>query len=190
MAYKIITPPSEEPVSLSEAKQHLRVDGSDDDALISSLIVAARQQAENETLRALCTQTRELVRDYFPHDFILRGAPIQSIVSVSFIDADGNDQVLDPVDTLLDKDSEPGYLVPAYGRDWPETFPVPNAVRVRYICGYGSAADVPQSIKQWMLLAIGAMYAQREAISDRPLSALPDRFWHRLLDPYRIYGDA
>lgn len=190
MAYKIITPPSEEPVSLSEAKQQIRVDGSDDDALISSLIVAARQMAENETGRALCTQTRECIKDYFPHDFILRGAPIQSIVSVSFIDSDGNDQVLDPIDTLLDKDSEPGYLVPAYGRDWPETLPVPNAVRVRYVCGYGSAADVPQLIKQWMYLVIGAMYAQREAISDRQLFALPDRFGDRLIEDYRIYGDA
>lgn len=187
MAYKVVTAPTVEPVTLADAKNHCRVDGTDDDALITSLIVSARESAEHETGRALCTQTRELVLDAFPEAFVLRGSPIQSVVSVKFLDSTGVEQTLDPQDTLLDKDSEPGYLVPAYGKAWPETYPVPNAVRVQYVCGFGGASAVPESIKAWIKLAVGTMYAQRETIGSNQTASLPDRFWHRLLDPYRVY---
>lgn len=187
MAYKIITPPSEEPVSLAEAKDHCRVDGSDEDMLITALITAARESAEHETGRALCTQTRELVLDEFPEAFVLRGAPVQSVVSIKYIDSAGVEQTLDPADYILDKDSEPGFAVAGYGKAWPETYAMINAVRVRYVCGYGVASDVPASIKAWMLLAIGTLYAQRETMVVGQSSSLPDRFWHRLLDPHIIY---
>ncbi len=187
MPTKIITPPSVEPVLLAEAKLHCRVDIAEDDAFITALIVAAREQAEHETGRALCTQTRELVLDAIPQACILRGAPIQSVTSVKYLDPDGLQVTLDPADYLLDKDSEPGYLVPAYGKGWPDTQATANAVRVRYVCGYGDSAAVPIGIKQWMLLAIGAWYADRSAIGQAQSFALPDRFWHRLLDPYRLY---
>lgn len=184
MAYKVVVAPSVEPVSLEDAKNHCRIDGIEDDALIDALIIAARESAEHETGRALCTQTRELVLDAFPEAFVLRGSPVQSVISVKFIDINGAEQTLDPADTLLDKDSEPGYLVPAYGKSWPSTFALPNAVRVQYVCGYST---VPESIKAWIKLAVGTMYAQRETVGSNQSAALPDRFWHRLLDPYRIY---
>lgn len=189
MALIRIAAPASEPLDLATAKLHCRVDGTDDDALVTALIVAAREQAENETGRALVTQTWELVHDAFPEAFVLRKAPIQSVTSLKYLDAiTGAEQTLNLVDTILDKDSEPGYLVPAYGKSWPDTWPVPNAVRCRYVCGYGAAAAVPQAIKQWMLLAIGTMYTQRETmvIGDKVLS-IPDRFWAALLDPYRMY---
>lgn len=188
MALIRITAPAVEPLTIAEAKLHCRVDGSDEDALITALIVAAREQAEHETGRALVTQTWELVHDEFPEAFVLRRAPIQSVTSIKYLDdATGAEQTLDPADYLLDKDSEPGYVVPAYGKAWPATWPVPNAVRVRYVCGYGLAAAVPVAIKQWMLLAIGTMYAQRETMIAGQVASLPDRFWSGLLDPYRLY---
>lgn len=190
MTYKVITPPAVEPITLAEARAQCRYDGTENDAVLAALIAAARDQAEAETGRALCTQTRELVLDAFPEAFVLRGAPVQSVVSVKYLDAAGIERTLDPQDTLLDKDSEPGYLVPAYGKTWPETYPVPNAVRVRYTCGYGAASDVPPGIKQWLLLAVAAFDAQREAVGAAQTFALPDRFWHRLLDQYRIYEVA
>lgn len=188
MSYKIIIAPTVEPVTLDEAKLHCSVDGSEFDSFFETVIIpAARESAEHETGRALCTQTRELVLDAFPTDFVLSGAPIQSIVSIKYLDANGSEQTLDPQDTILDKDSEPGYLSLAYGKGWPETYAVPNAVRVRYICGYGDASQVPAAIKSWMLLTIGTMFSQRETMALGQPVALPDRFWHRLLDPYKIY---
>ena len=188
MALIRIAAPASEPLDIATAKLHCRVDGTDEDALITALIVAAREQAEHETGRALVTQTWELVHDAFPEAFALRKAPIQSVTSLKYLDSTtGAEQTLDPADYLLDKDSEPGYVVPAYGKAWPATWPVPNAVRCRYVCGYGNAAAVPQAIKQWMLLAIGTMYSQRETLIAGQAISLPDRFWSGLLDPYRLY---
>ncbi len=188
MALIRIAAPASEPLDLATAKLHCRVDGSDDDTLITALIVAARERAEHETGRALVTQAWELVHDTFPEAFVLRKAPIQSVTSVKYLDsATGVEQTLDPADWLLDKDSEPGYVVPGYGKAWPATWPVPNAVRCRYVCGYGNAAAVPQAIKQWLLLALGTMYAQRETAAAVQMNSLPDRFWAGLLDPYRLY---
>ena len=187
MALKLIIPPAEEPVTLAEAKAQCRVDGSEDDAFITALIHSAREMAEAQTGRALINQTLELVLDAFPAAFVLRRPPIVSVVSVKFLDAEGIEQTLDPADTLLDKDSEPGYLVPAYGKAWPVSYPVPNAVRVRYVAGYGTPADVPQSIKQWMLLMIGTAYAHRETVLSGQITTLGREFWDALLDPYRLY---
>ena len=189
MTYKLITPPSEEPLALAEAKSHLRVENTDDDALITALIVAAREQAESITARALCTQTWELVLDAFPEACVLRHSPVQSVTSVDYLDTDGASQSLNLLDTILDKDNTPGYLVPAYGKAWPATYCVPNAVRVRYVSGYGAAADVPQSIKTWMLMAIATFDAQRASfISGQSPSALPGRFWDSLLDKFVDYS--
>lgn len=191
MALIRIAAPASEPITLAEAKLHCRVDGNDDDTLITALIVAAREQAEHETGRALITQTWELVQDQFPEAFVLRKAPIQSVESVKYLDdATGTQQTLAPADYILDKDSEPGYVVPGYGKSWPPTWPIANAVRVRYVCGYGAAGVVPQAVKQWMLLAIGTMYAQRETFVAGQIGSIPDRFWSGLLDPYRLYEAA
>ena len=189
MAYKIIIQPTVEPVTLDEAKIQCRTDGTELDTLLNGVIIpAARRSAEHETGRALCTQTRELVLDAFPADFELYGSPIQSVVSVKYLDEAGNEQTLDPQDYILDKDSEPGYVTLAYGKSWPATYAVPNAVRVRYICGYGDETAVPENIKAWMLLAIGTMAAQAETMTTKQATSLPDRFWHRLLDLSRIYS--
>ena len=191
MALIRIAAPASEPLDLATAKLHCRVDGTDEDALITALIVAAREQAEHETGRALITQTWELVHDVFPEAFVLRKSPIQSVVSLKYLDsATGAEQTLDPADYLLDKDNEPGYLVPAYGKAWPSSYGVPNAVRLRYVCGYANAAAVPQAIKQWMLLAIGTMYENRATGGAGQVYAIPDRFWSGLLDPYRLYEAA
>lgn len=188
MALIRIAAPASEPLDLATAKLHCRVDGNDDDTLITALIVAAREQAEHETGRALVTQTWELVHDAFPSAFVLRKAPIQSVTSIKYLDGTtGVEQTLDPADYLLDNASEPGYVVPGYGKAWPASFAVPNAVRCRYVCGYGNAAAVPQAIKQWMLLAVGTMYAQRETAIAGQIASIPDRFWSGLLDPYRLY---
>lgn len=187
MALKLIIPPAEEPVTLAEAKAQCRVDGTDDDVFIGALIQSAREMAEHQTGRALVTQTWELVLDAFPAAFVLRRPPIIAVDSVKFLDADGVQQTLDPADTLLDKDNEPGYLVPAYGKTWPDSYPVPNAVRVRYTAGYGGAANVPESIKAWMKLMIGTAYANRETVLAGQISTLGRAYWDALLDPYRLY---
>lgn len=62
----IIEQPAVEPISLAEAKSHLREDGDEQDSLIQMFITAARQQAEMITRRALVTQQWKMVIDRFP----------------------------------------------------------------------------------------------------------------------------
>jgi uncharacterized phiE125 gp8 family phage protein len=189
MTLIVITAPATEPVTLAEAKLHCKVDGTEDDALITALIAAARQQAEHRTGRALITQTLEVVLDAFPDAVKLPMPPAVSITSIKYIDMVGVQQTLDTSAYSLDKDSQPGWVTPAYDTNWPETYNVPNAVRVRYVAGYGTAADVPQSIKAWILMAVAALYTQREGIAVgnmNTVNEIPRDFFAGLLDPYWI----
>lgn len=188
MAIKLITAPAAEPITLAEAKAQCRVDGTADDATITALIVAARQACEHKIGRPLITQTWERSLDWFAGGAILLGKfkPL-SVVSVNYLDDTGVDTLLDPGAYTLDADTEPGYLLPAYGTTWPIARATANSVRVRFTAGYGPAASyVPQALRQWILLAIGTMYAHRESVSDKALAYLP--FVDSLLDAERIYA--
>jgi uncharacterized phiE125 gp8 family phage protein len=165
MAMSLVTPPANEPVTLQEAKDHLRVAGGADDALISELIVAAREMAEAATWRALITQTWNWTLDDFGG--LARGvpkAPLQSVTSITYIDGAGAAQVLDPAAYKVDAVSQPGRIVPAYGQCWPAARAEINAVTVRIVAGYGSTgAAVPRTIRQGMLLALTDLYENRQS---------------------------
>lgn len=187
MTHKLITAPSVEPIDATTLKLWCRIDGTDDDTLVSLLIPAARQACEAATGRALITQTWEAVLDAWPcgSAIELQRAPVLAITSVKYIDPDGVEQTMDSADYSLDSDSEPGWLLPAYGTDWPTALDTANAIRVRYTAGYGAAAtDVPQALRMWIALTAAAAYKDREGTSDKPLSRNPAL--EGLLDPYRI----
>src|SRR5690606_20838877 len=152
-----VAPPAEEPVMLEEAKLHLRVDTTDEDTLISSLIVSAREHVEAFQLRALVTQTWRLSLDEFPAGRVIRlpRPPLQSVTSITYIDPTGAQQTLDSSVYDVDADSEPGRVVLKADASWPEVADVPGAVQVEYAAGYGDAAAVPEVVRQAMLLLIG-----------------------------------
>lgn len=192
MAINLITEPAAEPISLSEARLQCRIEADDttEDTLLAVYIKAAREAAEHELGRALISQTWEQTLDAFPIGEIQLGKPrVSSIVSVQYIDAAGNLQTLAPSAYSLDAATSPGWLLPATGTSWPSTAEVVNAVRIRFVAGYGAASDVPAAVRQWMLLTVAALYAQREAIdASGRVAALPSRFVDRLLDAERVYG--
>lgn len=194
MTLKIYSEPGAEPITLTEAKLHLRVDHSADDDLITALIVAARQQAEHLTGRALITQTWDRVLDAFPAGAIDLGKPpVQSIATVTYVDTNGDTVTMDSADYSLDSTSDEGkgWLFPSDALDtWPSTYDAANVVTVRFVSGYGaSGSSVPQAIRQYMLLEIGTMYKCRESVAAGvSLSELPGRFTEKLLDPYRLWG--
>ena len=188
MPLKLISAPTVEPITLPEARAQQRVEHDVDNALIQAFIVSAREQAEHILQRALITQTWERVMDAFPCDGAveLGMPPVQSIVSVKYAAPDGTEQTLDPAAYSLDPEQVPGWLLPARGYSWPSTLDTANAVRVRFICGYGANGSfVPQSIKDWMHLHVGHFYCNRKAASDKKLEPLP--YADRLLDRYRTW---
>lgn len=180
--------PTVEPVTLAEAKLHLRVDGNAEDDYITSLIIAAREWAEGFTRRAFINRTIRLSLEEFPTEIRLPFGKTQSISSFAYTDSDGNAATLTSgVTYTLDSESEPARLVPYYNTQWPSVYDVPNAIQITYVVGYGAAAtSVPTSIKQAMLLACGNWYENREAtisgtiIAEVPLAA------EALLTQYRI----
>ena len=188
MTLKLITAPATEPITLAEAKAHLRC-GDDEDALINALIVAAREAAEHELGRALVTQTWERVVDAFPAvELELGMPPVQSITSVTYIDTAGALQTLSASAYTLDPTTPPGWALPATGYTWPATLDTANAVRVRFSAGYGAAAAVPAGIKAWILLRLGTLYKHREGVvTGVTVAEVPGGFVDRLLDPYRTW---
>lgn len=167
-ALKLITPPASEPVTLQEAKNHLRVDVSDDDSLISTLITVARQKAEEFTRRSLITQTWELSLDGFQGIVYLPRLEIQSIVSVTV------DGVALPVDEY--QVGTVSGRVQFFGTRAAEQL---DGAKIRYVAGYGDATTVPAQIKQAILQIVGHLYENRES-QEIPGLAL------NLLQPYRV----
>jgi uncharacterized phiE125 gp8 family phage protein len=189
MALLEITPPAVEPLGFEEVRDHLRVTISQDDALIDGLIVAARVWAEGTTWRQLITATWEENFDAFPPCIRPQRPPLQSVVSITYIDTAGVEQTLDAAKYQVDAVSQPGRVLPAYGETWPSTRAQANAVTVRFLAGYGGAGGtVPAPIRQAMLMAIGHWYANREhSLKGRPITTVPLNA-EDLLAAYRIWG--
>lgn len=185
---KLITAPAAEPVSLTEAKLHARVDHSADDALLTVLITAARQEVEHVTGRALITQTWEMVVPAFADAMDLDIGPVASIASVKFLDSDGVEQTLAGTVYDLIDEALPPQVVLKTGQSWPATYTADDAVRIRFVAGYGAdSAYVPAPIRAWLMVRISSLYAQRESfITGTIVSDPPNRFLDGLLDPYRI----
>jgi len=195
MALRLITDAAVEPITLEEAKAHLRVDHTDDDEWIARFIRASRRNAERFLSRALITQTWEMVIDSLPdvapYAVKIPYPPLQSVVSIKYDGEDGV-EVEYGVDSYdVDTVSEPGWVVPA--TTWPTTIEAINAVRIRFIAGYAPgtdspvdlAANVPEDIKGGILLHLAHMYQNRETVSEKTLIIAPQAYeW--LMRPYRI----
>lgn len=180
-----ITAPVLEPVSLNEAKQHIRVTADDEDTLINQLIISARQRAEVYMKRAILTQTLEIYSDAFESYIDLPFSPVQSVVSIKYIDTDGGEQTLDAAEYSLSNKRTPAVVVEAYGKTWPTTRDQLDAVTVQYVAGWLNPASVPGPIKSAILLMVGDMYRNREDVSPEENYQLPNSA-DNLLYPYRI----
>lgn len=159
----LVTPPAEEPVSLAEAKLHLRVDHTEEDALIGVLITTAREYVEMYTRRQLVTATWRLTLDCWPRCIRPPRPPLASVTTLQYLDVDGVLQPVDPTTYVVDSSVEPGRILLGYGGSWPATAHMPGAAQVLYVAGYGPASAVPATFKQAMLLYIGDLYEHREA---------------------------
>lgn len=161
MGLKVITPPTTEPMTLTEAKQYLRVDGTTDDALITSLVKQAREWCEDYQGKKYITQTLELVLDSFPYGDIEFKAcsPVQSVASIKYTDKDGVEATIAATEYLLDNDSFVNRIVLGYNKYWPlVNLQSINAIRIRFVAGYGIASTVPESVKWAMVLHMRLLF--------------------------------
>jgi uncharacterized phiE125 gp8 family phage protein len=199
----LVLGPTLDPVTLAEAKAHLRVEIADDDALISGYISAARETCETETRRAFLTQTWDAKFHrawpvYFDRASLLwrpgirlPRPPLQSVTSINYVDSAGASQLLASSQyqvTSLHGDSKEGLVVPAYGVTWPTVRDVPEAVTVRFVSGYGGLELVPNRIRQAMLLLIGHWYENREDVVIGTIATQVPMSVQSLLFPLRVWG--
>lgn len=164
---KLITAPTEEPITLADAKLHMRVDFDIDDPLIESYITASRQWAElGFTKRAFVTQTWDFYLDAFPVGTIIEVPypPLQSVTEIVYTDENGTDTTFPPSQYVVDTISEPGRIsLAANVYCWPTVCLQPiNGVRIRFVAGYGAAKDVPRQIRNALLLLVADLYEHRE----------------------------
>lgn len=202
----LVTPTTVALLSTVEAKAHLRVDGSDDDTLIDTLVATATSLLDGRDGRlgrALVSQQWELRLDGFGWPawspgwrpfhrdrIILPLAPLLTVDSVKYIDTDGVLQtVASSVYQVVSGGARRAELVPAYAQAWLTPRAEPDCVRVTFTAGYGAeAANVPQPIRQAALMLIGSWYEQREnSVVDfrAAVAELPDGV-ERLLAPYAL----
>lgn len=168
MSAILTSAPALEPVSLAEAKAHLRLDTDTDDALVATLIIAARQHVERATKRVLISQDWNLFHDAFPPCGILELAiaPVLAVNAVTVHDGAGGTTVIDPAAYQVDTVSAPARvaLLNAGARLHPGR-PL-NGIEIAVTAGYGAAAaDVPAPLRQAILMLLAHWYEQREAAS-------------------------
>ncbi len=138
-----LIPPLAEPVTLAQAKLHLRVDIDDDDDLIDALITSAREMCEDYTERAFAASTWELCLDCWPSGPIyLPRSPALKVLSITYIDTAGTVQTLDATLYTVDLKSIRPRIVPAYNQRWPAHRSQINAITVTFMAGYARLAEV------------------------------------------------
>ncbi len=154
--------PVTESVSLTEAKDYLRVDGSDDDSLITDMIVAAREFAEEYLAKSLITQSWKLAFDETaPACTRLPMGPVQSVTSVKLIAEDDSETIIDT--SLYGLNAAKDTLVF-------DEVSIGHQVEIVYVTGYGNnASDVPAGIRQGILRHIAHLYEHR-------MTSLPPEF--------------
>ena len=184
MSFKLKTAPDVEPITLDDAKEHLRVDESDEDALIAALVKAAREHVESFTSQPLITQAWTYYGNCFSREVDLK-PNLQNISSVKYIDNNGAQQTINPAYYEADTTAIVGVLYPAYEYVWPSTRNIKNSVEVEFVAGFGDASAVPEAIKQAIKLLIGHWYVNREAVSMGQSNEIPVGV-DLLLRPFRV----
>lgn len=164
--------PAAEPLTTADAKAQVRVDHTDDDALIASLSAAARAHVEARTGTRLYTQTVSFKTDDWADLAHLPICPVQSISSISYTDTAGDVISLstDIYETRLDL-LEPS-IVLKYAQTWP-TIREGSLITVTAVVGYGAAGAQPPEVMQAIRLLVGDWYDHRATVSDAPKVAVP-----------------
>jgi uncharacterized phiE125 gp8 family phage protein len=184
----LLNGPAVEPVSLAEAKTHLRIAHDDADAEISALIAAARVHLETQTRRGFVTQTWRLLRDAWPADgrIAVLPAPLRALLAVRVVMRDGSEQPIALDRFALDQAGAPAILAfdPAF---MPRSDRAAAGIELDVEVGYGDApADVPAPLRQAILMLVAHWYENRGAVAEH--SAMLPLSVGALIAPYRVLG--
>jgi uncharacterized phiE125 gp8 family phage protein len=184
-------PPAVEPVTLAEAKAHLRVDISTDDALIASIIKAAREWCEEYLDRSLVHTQWTMRMDSFPHEFVLPRPPMATsgtvtATAITYTLETQAVETLDPATYRVDRHDTPGRIRVVYAGTWPAHLFDENSVTVTWYGGYGAdGTSVPAAIRSAMLMIISSLYEHRTAVLTGTISKEIEFGVKSMLDAHR-----
>ena len=187
MALELVTGPTQEPVTLTEAKAQLRLDIADDDGLLAGYLIAAREFIEGQIKRDLVPKTWDYTIDWawptrgFRQHIRLPLNPVQSVTSIAYVDEAGATQTLASNQYTVAARANYSYIAPAYDVTWNTTRRVPDAVTVRFVSGY---ADCPQDLKVAVLMLAGHFYENRETVAGKTMTEVPFSV-EALISPYQ-----
>lgn len=175
---------SAEPVSLADAKAHLRVNSSADNSLIEEAIVSAREWVEGFTGMILVRRVVTERIGAFADHTKLRAWPIadDQPLTISYSDTAGVNQAI--ADAQLSTAGRPARIYPAAASYWPPRHAIFGDIVVTFTAGFADPADVPMILKRAMLTMLTAFYEDREggemfAASEKAAMALCNRGNHR-----------
>jgi uncharacterized phiE125 gp8 family phage protein len=184
MTAALITGPALEPVTLAEAKAHLRLDGEDDDAWLTTAIATARRHVESVTRRVLIEQEWRLWLDAWPESGMVRipVVPLIAVDAVTVYDGDGEAHVVDPETYSVDKASAPARLRLETPLAPGEAL---NGIEIDLTAGYGDEADdVPSPLRHAILMLVAHWYEYR-GLGEAAEATTPAGF-DALVAPYRV----
>lgn len=180
----LVTPPAVEPVSLADAKAHLRVGHADDDDLIARLIAAGRRQVEARTGMKLISQQWTVFRDDWPETGVI-DLPLHPVLAVDELAVFGEDDTratIDPAHYLADSASRPARLWLRGARVWARPGRIANGIAITVTAGFGpDGSHVPETLRQAILVLAAHWFAHR-GDADMPR---PPLLVDHLLQPFR-----
>jgi len=190
LEYTTVTGPAREPLSIEDAKEHLRIDQHEEDVWLLDAIKAVRMRAEGMMGRALITQTLEAALGYWPAGRVIElpKPPLVSVTSVKYYGEDDTEYTLAASNYHVDTRTTPGRIVLKGTAQWPATaLREVNGVIIRFVAGYGSeAADVPAEIRSALKLWLGELYEVRENSAAGGLVTVPNAA-ERVLLKHRVF---
>ena len=175
----LTSPPATEPVTLAEAKAHLRATHADDDVYISTLIKTARQSIEAQTGLGLISQGWSVFLDDWPDNGVIELplAPVLDIADIKVYGDDDTSAVIDPAHYYEDKVSRPARIILRWSRSWAKPGRVANGIEILLTIGFTS---VPEPLREAVLQLVGHWYETR---GDKTADEKPFRI-AQLIQPY------
>jgi uncharacterized phiE125 gp8 family phage protein len=191
----LITPPVLEPVAVYEVKDHLRISHFDEDALLESLAISAREYVENVTRRAIMTQTWDYFLDEFPDgdSIVLPFGNLQTVTHVKYTDSDGDQSTMTVTTEYLveTNGTQHGRIVLPTDVSWPTDVLYPsNPIVIRFICGWTTQALVPRQIKAAIMMTCADLYENRgeRLVGPRVQFVVENKTADYLLASQRLWG--
>ena len=185
MRLTLLQGPAAEPLELDDVKAHLRLDGSDEDALLGSLITTSRSHVEAALGLALMTQTWRWQADRWPCSGVveLMTRPLRSVERVAVRSTKTDQVIVDAADYVVDIAT--ARIAPGNGQWLQPTVPL-GGIEIDFRAGYGDVAtDVPEPIRQALRLLVAHWYEVRNPVHIGSMATrIPDTV-SELLMPYR-----